>query len=95
MSDPTRQKPKRRSTSRGSLRGRIASFLRQIGPYAAIELILPGGSLIALLLWLCRRDQRIQAVLGSWRAAASRTLGRGFAALPSAHGHPTRSPACA
>ena len=29
--------------------------LRQLAPYAAIELILPGGSLIALALWLYRR----------------------------------------
>lgn len=31
------------------------ALLRQLGPYAAIELVLPGGSLLALLLWLCRR----------------------------------------
>ena len=29
--------------------------LRLLAPYAAIELILPGGSLMALLLWLYRR----------------------------------------
>jgi hypothetical protein len=29
--------------------------LKEFGPYAAIELVLPGGSLIALLLWLHRR----------------------------------------
>lgn len=27
---------------------------RTFGPYLAIELILPGGSLLALLLWLYR-----------------------------------------
>lgn len=27
---------------------------RSIGPYLAIELLLPGGSLLALLLWLYR-----------------------------------------
>jgi len=27
---------------------------RTFGPYMAIELLLPGGSLIALLLWLYR-----------------------------------------
>jgi hypothetical protein len=31
---------------------RGASALRAIGPYAAIELLLPGGSLMALALWL-------------------------------------------
>lgn len=35
--------------------GRVAVLLRELGPYAAIELILPGGSLLALLLWLWRR----------------------------------------
>jgi hypothetical protein len=28
--------------------------LRSLGPYLAVELILPGGSLLALLLWLYR-----------------------------------------
>ena len=28
---------------------------RSFGPYLAIELLLPGGSLIALLLWLYHR----------------------------------------
>jgi len=31
-----------------------ARLLRRLGPYAAIELLLPGGSLLALLLWLYR-----------------------------------------
>jgi hypothetical protein len=30
---------------------RIATALRTLGPYAAIELLLPGGSLVALSLW--------------------------------------------
>ena len=29
--------------------------LRRFGPYAGIELLLPGGSLLALGLWLYRR----------------------------------------
>jgi hypothetical protein len=32
--------------------------LRAIGPYAAIELLLPGGSLMALALWLVQRRVR-------------------------------------
>jgi hypothetical protein len=32
-----------------------AARLRDLAPYAAMELILPGGSLMALLLWLYRR----------------------------------------
>jgi hypothetical protein len=34
--------------------GRVGEF----GPYLAIELILPGGSLLALFLWLYRRNHR-------------------------------------
>jgi hypothetical protein len=29
--------------------------LKDLAPYALIELILPGGSVVALLLWLYRR----------------------------------------
>ena len=36
----------------------IVASVREFGPYAAIELILPGGSLIALVLWLYRRQQK-------------------------------------
>lgn len=31
---------------------------RAFGPYLAIELLLPGGSLLALLLWLYRSHAR-------------------------------------
>jgi hypothetical protein len=34
---------------------RVPGQLGALGPYLAIELILPGGSLIALLLWLYQR----------------------------------------
>jgi hypothetical protein len=33
----------------------VFAKVRDLAPYAAIELILPGGSLLALLLWLYRR----------------------------------------
>jgi hypothetical protein len=33
---------------------RLPALLSGLGPYAAIELLLPGGSIIALLIWLCR-----------------------------------------
>jgi hypothetical protein len=35
----------------------VVAILRDLAPYAAIELVLPGGSLMALLLWLCRRQK--------------------------------------
>jgi hypothetical protein len=36
----------------------IVARLRELAPYALIELILPGGSLMALLLWLYRRQRK-------------------------------------
>ena len=38
--------------------GGLVAVLRSLGPYMAVELILPGGTLLALLLWLYRRRQR-------------------------------------
>jgi hypothetical protein len=42
--------------------GRGVQVLKALGPYAAIELLLPGGSLFALLLWFARQ-RRTQAQL--------------------------------
>ena len=53
--------------------GRAAALMREFGPYMAIELILPGGTLLAVLLWLCRRylhgdaRSRIGSLLGRFR----------------------------
>jgi hypothetical protein len=38
----------------------IVEQLRTLGPYFAVELILPGGSLLALLLWLYRRRSALR-----------------------------------
>lgn len=40
---------------------RVGAILRQIGPYAVIEILLPGGTLMALLLWLYRRSTHLRA----------------------------------
>jgi hypothetical protein len=37
---------------------RSLTVLRDCGPYVLIELLLPGGTLVALLLWLSRRFMR-------------------------------------
>ena len=37
---------------------RVLKQFRQLAPYALIELLLPGGTLVALCLWLYRRRQR-------------------------------------
>ena len=45
-------------TSITSWLSRLVGRASEFGPYLAIELILPGGSLVALLLWLYRRNNR-------------------------------------
>jgi len=40
---------------------RALGRLGEVSPYLAIELIAPGGSVIALLLWLYRRAERSRA----------------------------------
>jgi hypothetical protein len=35
----------------------VVAKLRAVAPYALLELILPGGSVMALLLWLYRRQK--------------------------------------
>jgi hypothetical protein len=34
---------------------KVIAIIRALGPYALIELVLPAGSLIVVLLWLYRR----------------------------------------
>ena len=36
-------------------------LVKSLGRYAAIELVLPGGSVLALLLWLYRRHRKTLA----------------------------------
>jgi hypothetical protein len=36
----------------------VFATLKDFAPYAAIELLLPGGSLMALTLWFYRRRKR-------------------------------------
>jgi hypothetical protein len=45
----------------------IAGQLRSFGPYFAMELILPGGSVLALLLWLYRHRATLWHREGAWR----------------------------
>jgi hypothetical protein len=60
---------------------RLGAILRQLGPYAAVEILLPGGTLMALLLWLYRRrrtDQHlaIAATPGIFYLIRSSIVGR-------------------
>jgi hypothetical protein len=53
--------------SRVTWMGRLTTELRELGPYAAIALVLPGGSLLLVSLWAFRHRR--------WFAArARRTL---------------------
>lgn len=40
---------------------RLAGLIKTLGPYAAIELILPGGTLIAIAIWAIQRRRRSNA----------------------------------
>lgn len=49
---------------------RTARSLRGLGPYVAIELLLPGGSIIALALWVYRRRLAARATASARADAA-------------------------
>jgi hypothetical protein len=42
----------------GAYAATVIGKLRDLAPYAAIELVLPGGSLMAFLLWIYRRRKK-------------------------------------
>jgi len=42
---------------------RIVDTVRGLGPYAALELLVPGGSVLALALWTFRNRARLSAPL--------------------------------
>jgi hypothetical protein len=54
---------------RSFLMDRLVGSIRQLGPYAALELALPGGSLIALALWTARHHP-----MTSWRRVLALTI---------------------
>ncbi len=65
---------------------RLSPLLRNAGPYLLLELLMPGGTLLALLLFLY---QRRDALAAGWDATASVWRGRhrerdGLEALASA-----------
>ena len=49
------------TTAQSSWIARFATLMRSFGPYAAIELLMPGGSLIALSLWIFRHREVLAA----------------------------------
>ncbi len=56
--------------------GRAAALVKDLGPYAAIEILLPGGSLLALGLWLYSRHKSGKPLMPYRLRAAVRRLAR-------------------
>jgi hypothetical protein len=46
----------------------VCARLKDLAPYALIELLLPGGSVVAVTLWLYRRRQKVPALARSLNA---------------------------
>src|SRR5882757_7582154 len=44
----------------------VVARLREFAPYAAMELVLPGGSLLAFGLWLYRRQRTVSLLPRPW-----------------------------
>jgi hypothetical protein len=61
---------------------KLRNFARKFGPYLIIEMLLPGGTVVALLLFLCR-DGRVDTLGIATRAglAVARTLKQAFVML--------------
>jgi hypothetical protein len=54
-----------------------ARQFRSLGPYLAVELILPGGSILALLLWTYRHSPVVRQTAARI-ATSTRALWAGF-----------------
>jgi len=52
----------------------IIAGIRRVAPYLAIELILPGGSLVALTLWLLRNRPALRQRLAGLHSRARTAL---------------------
>jgi len=46
----------------------VFARLKDLAPYAMIELLLPGGSVVALTLWFYRRRRKVPALARSLNA---------------------------
>jgi len=49
------------TTAQSSWIAHLATLMRSFGPYVVIELLLPGGSMIALSLWIFRHREELAA----------------------------------
>jgi hypothetical protein len=62
-------------TLRGSI-ARMLGAIRSLGPYVAIELILPGGTIIALALWAYRNRRSVRDGASAASTAVAAAVGR-------------------
>ena len=67
----------------------LIQFARNASPYLAVELLLPGGSVIALLMWLFRHRLKKGAALLGMPEIARRSWIQSLASRFSPH--PLRS----
>jgi NodT family efflux transporter outer membrane factor (OMF) lipoprotein len=64
------------SAAHGGWIAKGVALVKTLGPYAVLELVLPGGTLVALLLWLYRHRRRQEPAGGAGGRAASHSAGR-------------------
>ncbi|MGA2709939.1 MAG: hypothetical protein ACLQJ0_03510 [Steroidobacteraceae bacterium] len=48
----------------GAYAGAVVAKLRELAPYALIVFAVPGGSLMAIFLWVYRRQKKVPALPG-------------------------------
>ncbi|MGH8140813.1 MAG: efflux transporter outer membrane subunit [Steroidobacteraceae bacterium] len=66
--------PRSESTTASGWMTRGVAGLRELGPYALVELLLPGGSLLAVVIWLYRRHKRLAVAHEGQNSAVKQTL---------------------
>jgi hypothetical protein len=57
---------------------RVAGSLRELGPYAVVAVIVPGGCLIALVLWAFRNRTSLVGRWRTWQELQKSRSGFGF-----------------
>jgi hypothetical protein len=67
----------------------VAELVRKLGPYVLVELLLPGGTLFALVLFAYRNPEQVRDYAAKARRAAARAIARLRGAVVR---HASRSP---
>lgn len=69
---------------------RVAGSMRELGPYAVIALIVPGGCLIALVIWAFRNRVFLMGRLRDWQELHKSAEGQFDRALAQKAGRGSR-----